>query len=295
MLWRGGWSKVASKKQTPASGKFAAAICGGPDWRDGVLPTGLSYQLIAGDIDRSLDRTAKEPVVSRESAYYLAHIGEVKSIDDFLGNDRLFKYAMKAFGLQDMDYAKAFMRKVLTEGVDDDDSFANKLSDKRYQDFATTFNFARYGDATTAFDRTQQGTVDNYVRQTLEQEAGDQNQGVRLALYFQRKAPDLKTFYEILADPALLQVVQTALGIPAATSLMDIDRQADMLSDRLDLEDFKDPAKLEKFLTRFTSMWELANPSTAATSPSILISQPLEAGIGADLLMSLQGLKLGGA
>ena len=57
----------------------------------------------------------------------------------------------------------------------------------------------------------------------------------------------------------------------------------------------RDPAALEKFMTRFTSMWELANPSTAATSPSILISQPLEAGIGADLLMSLQGLKLGGA
>ena len=197
MLRRSCWGKVALRKPTPASGKFAAAISGGPGlerWRAGDGPF-LSDD--RGDLDRSLDRTAKEPVVSRESEYYLAHIGDVKSIDDFLGNDRLFKYAMKAFGLQDMDYAKAFIRKVLEEGDDYDDSFANKLSDKRYQDFATTFNFARYGDATTAFDRTQQGTVDNYVRQTLEQEAGDQNQGVRLALYFQRKAPDLKDADEI--------------------------------------------------------------------------------------------------
>lgn len=260
-----------------------------------MLSTSASYQLITRDLDRSLDRTAKEPVVARESEYYLAHIGEVKSIEDFIGNDRLFKYAMKAFGLEDMDYAKAFMRKVLEGGVDDPDSFANKLADSRYKDFAAAFNFVRYGEATTAFDRTQQGTVDKYVRQTLEEDAGDQNQGVRLALYFQRKASNITDAYSILADPALLQVVQTALGISSATSAMDIDKQAEMLADRIDFEDFKDPAKLEKFLTRFTSMWEIANPSTASESPAILISQPLEAGIGSDLLMSLQGLKLGGA
>ena len=34
-------------------------------------------------------------------------------------NTRVFNYAMNAFGLGDMAYAKAFMRKVLTEGVDD--------------------------------------------------------------------------------------------------------------------------------------------------------------------------------
>ena len=34
--------------------------------------------------------------------YYLAKIGEVKSVDDFLKNDRLFRFAMKAAGLGDM-------------------------------------------------------------------------------------------------------------------------------------------------------------------------------------------------
>ena len=53
-----------------------------------------------------------------ETAYYLKHIGDVKSIDDFIKDTRLFNYAMKAFGLEDMAYAKAFMRKVLVEGVE---------------------------------------------------------------------------------------------------------------------------------------------------------------------------------
>jgi len=45
---------------------------------------------------------------------------------------------------------------------------------------------------TTIFDRTRQGTVDAYVRQTLEEDAGARNEGVRLALYFNRKAGDIK-------------------------------------------------------------------------------------------------------
>ena len=98
-----------------------------------MLTTAATYRMVANDLARSLDTTSKRPDVARETAYYLKNIGNVKSIDDFLGDDRLFAYAMKAFGLQDMSYAKAFMRKVLTEGIDDRRSFANSLTDVRYR------------------------------------------------------------------------------------------------------------------------------------------------------------------
>jgi Protein of unknown function (DUF1217) len=261
-----------------------------------VQTTLAGYAAISANLTRSLGTTAAKPQVAHESEYYLANIVNVKSIDDFLADDRLFKYAMKAFGLGDMDYAKAFMRKVLSEGIDKTDSFANGLADSRYKEFAEAFNFVRYDKTTTIFERTRQGTVDRYVRQTLEEDAGAQNEGVRLALYFERKAPGIKSAYGILADAALLKVVQTALGIAAETSAMDIERQAEMISARLDLEELKDPEKLERFLSRFASLWEVQNPSTAAGTDiaSVLFSQPLELGIGGDLLASLQNLRLGG-
>jgi hypothetical protein len=252
-----------------------------------------AYGTITSNLTRSLKTTAAKPQVAREAAYYLANIGNVKSIDDFLGNKRLFTFAMKAFGLQDMTYAKAFMRKVLTEGIDKTNSFANTLSDKRYEKFAEAFNFARYGATTTIFDRTRQGTVDQYVRQTLEEDAGAQSEGVRLALYFQRSAATIESGYSILADPALLKVVQTTLGIAAATSSMDIDRQAQMITAKLDLDDLKDPAKLNKFLARFAALWDMNNPTTTPAAAAFL-TQPLSAGIGMDLLATLQNLKLGG-
>jgi hypothetical protein len=261
-----------------------------------LLTTLATYGLIVRDLPRSLETTAAKPQVAREAAHYLERIGNVKSVDDFLADDRVYAFAMKAFGLGDMTYAKAFMRKVLTEGTDKPDSFANSLSDRRYREFAETFNFARYGETATVFDRTRQGTVDRYVRQTLEEDAGVQNEGVRLALYFERKASGIQSAYAILADPALLKVVQTTLGLSPANSAADIDRQAEMISARLDIEDLKDPDKLAKFLTRFATLWELGNAAAAPTAPAsaVLFAQPLEAGIGADLLASLQNLRLGG-
>ena len=117
-----------------------------------MLTTLASYATIAGNLQRSLSTTAAKPQVARETEYYLAHIVDVKSIDDFLGDDRLFAYAMKAFGLEDMTYAKALMRKVLAGGIDKRDSFANSLADQRYREFAATFNFVRYEATTTIFD-----------------------------------------------------------------------------------------------------------------------------------------------
>ena len=54
---------------------------------------------------------------------------------------RLYHYAMKAYGLEDMAYAKAFMKKVLESDLSDPKSFVNKLIDKRYREFAAAFSF----------------------------------------------------------------------------------------------------------------------------------------------------------
>jgi len=61
-----------------------------------VSTTVNSYQLVAADLPRALASTRSEPTVAREAEYYLAHIEEVKSIDDLLGDQRLFAFAMKA-------------------------------------------------------------------------------------------------------------------------------------------------------------------------------------------------------
>ncbi|MFI5010886.1 MAG: DUF1217 domain-containing protein [Hyphomicrobiales bacterium] len=260
-----------------------------------MLSTYASFQSINGNLTTSLASTAAEPAVANQTQYYLANIGKVKTIDAFLNNYNLFSYAMKAYGLEDMTYAKGLMRQVLQGGITDPHSPANTLTDPRYKAFATAFNFAADGAATTSSAAAQGGTVSQYVRQTLEDDAGNQNQGVRLALYFQRMAPTIKTAYNILADPALLKVVQTALDIPAASSAQDIAIQAQTISSQLNIADLQNPTKLQAFIQRFTALYDLGN-SSATSSPAnaaLLIGQGLT-GISTDLLQSLQALKLGG-
>ena len=258
-----------------------------------MVSTYVSYQQITRDMARSIETVRNQPMVERETAYYLENIENVKSIEALIADDRLFRYAMKAHGLGDMAYAKAFMVKVLEEGIDDRESFANGLTDKRYFEFASTFNFDRYGEDTTIFERTKSGTVEKYMRQTLEEDAGAQNEGVRLALYFERKAPEIDDFYQILADPALSEVVRTALGYPPAIAQADIDKQVAMMSERLDIEDFKDPDRLTEFLKRFTSLWELKSPSGGGQQATIgaLFGQPAEFGISTDLLLTMARLR----
>lgn len=251
------------------------------------------YQQIARNVDRTLGTLSRRPEVKRESDYFLANIRTVKSADDFLKNDRLYKFAMTAFGLKDMIYGKAFMRKVLTEGIEGPRSFALQLADPRFREFAEAFNFARYGATATAFDRTQQGTVDRYLRIQLEADAGKNDEGLRMALYFQRKAPDVTSVFGLLGDPALYKVVQTTLGLPAAYSNTDVDKQAAFIRSKIDIGDFKTPAKLEAFVNRFAAKWQAANGSASSAAPQVGLSQSLLTSFDNSLLLSMQLLKGG--
>lgn len=256
-----------------------------------MLGTVAQYQQISRNIGKSIGTIARRPEVKREADYFLATIRSVKSADEFLKNDRLYKFAMTAFGLKDMIYGKAFMKKVLTEGIDGSKSFALQLADPRFRDFAEAFNFARYGATATAFDRAQQGTVDRYLRIQLETDAGQSDEGVQLALYFQRKAPEVSSVYGLMGDAALYKVVRTALGLPASYSKTDVDTQAAFLRAKINVEDFKDPVKLDNFLTRFAARWQAANGPASQAVPQIGLSRSLLTTFDNSLLLSMQLLK----
>ena len=268
--------------------------CPGATDRHIMLSTTAQYRLVSLNVSASIDRLKSTQTVRREVDYYLANIGNVHSIDDFLKDRRLFTFAMRAHGLQDMTFARAYMRKVLEEGVDKSDTFARNLTDRRFQDFATTFNFARYKEAATSFARAQQGTVDRFLRLELESQAGASNEGVRLALNFARLAPGITSSVELMADRALLRVVQVAFQIPDSTLAGNLDKAMAEIDRKLDVADLKDPKKLAKVIDRFTSLWELQRPSSGSgTAAAVGSFAQGPIGLQADLLVSLQQIKRG--
>ena len=235
---------------------------------------------------------SSEYFVEVETDYYLGKVATLQSIDDLMADKRLLNYALAAYGLDPSLETPARIRQMLEGGVADPESPANQSAEKAYVAFVTAFNFAEYGETATTRTPAQLPSIDKFLRQTLEENAGKQNEGVRLALYFERKAGGLTNFYEILADPALAKVVRTALSLPESFASADIDRQVKLFEEKLDIEDFTDPARLEKFLTRFTSLWEVNNPTaTAQAQISVLFSQPVEFGVSNDILFAIQSMK----
>ena len=231
--------------------------------------TYADYLIIARDTAKATERVARQPQIAREVDYYLSKISKVKTAEEFVADRRLMSVALTAFGIGDMVYAKAFVRKLLTEGTDSPEAFANRLADQRYLDFAKTFDFKRYGAATTAFGAAQKGVADKYIRQNLETQAGTTNEGVRLALYFERHAPELESVSGILADKAMTTVVRTMLGLPETFSLYGIDKQISILERRLEIEDLKSPDKLKKHVERFAALWDVGRSSS---QPSLVAS-----------------------
>ena len=186
-------------------------------------------------------------------------------------------------------YAKAFIRKVLEEGTDGPKAFANQLTDPRYKDLAETFNFARYGETATVFARAQTGTVAKFNRQSLEIEAGQENEGVRLALYFQRQAPKVENTFDLIADPALARVIQIAAGLPQSMGVLDIDKQAAMIEWRVDFASLKEPDKLARLIERFTALWDIEQPLQGiGSNTAILFADSSIIGPDGDMLLALQ-------
>ena len=106
------------------------------------------------------------------------------------------------------------------------------------------------------------------------------------------RRPTITNLYDVLADTALAKVVRTALGLPDPSPPPTSTSRCKLFESKLDIADFTDPAKLGKFLTRFTSLWEINNPtSPAQTSVSVLFAQPAAIGISTDLMIAMQKLR----
>jgi hypothetical protein len=229
-----------------------------------MVSTTTTFLAVSQNLSRYQTMTAGEEAVKTATSYYDANIGAVKSISDLVGNYRLLSYALNAYGLGGQIDAKGLITKVLEGGVSNPKSLANTLPDSRWKAFAAAFNFVDSGAPSPSSKSAVATTTSDYVEQQLESDQGDQDVGVQLALYFQRVAPTVTSEYGILADPNLLEVAATIMGLsPAVASTL----QPKTLSELMPISDLQDPTKLKQLTERFTAMYDYTyGPSSGATS-----------------------------
>jgi hypothetical protein len=251
----------------------------------------LDYRMVEVSLDKQVAAFRKSGVVARDIEYFRQNIGKIETADELVKDYRLYRVVLSAYGLDSQINAQGLMKKVLGENWGDPKATANRLVDSRYREIAKAFNFHFAGDSKLKNAAFVEGIVDRFVTTEFEKSTENTSPGVRLALYFKRMAPNVTSWYQVLGDKPLYEVVRTALQIPAAGSQTGIDGQAKLLERRIGLDSLKDPAALERFIGRFLANYDQANASTTTSVASLI--QPLapisggSVSLGAATILSL--------
>ncbi len=173
-----------------------------------MISASMAYNILSGNMKQSLDRVASQATVKNDAEYYDDNINKVKDVDDFLGDYRLYSYAMKAYGLDDMTYAKAFMKKVLESDLTDANSFANKLSDTRYKEFAAAFNFN-----TPAADAQSDAQEDDLIGLYTQSFADEGKNAATETTYYSNAIDAVQNVSDLVGDSRVRTYVLKAYGI----------------------------------------------------------------------------------
>ncbi len=129
--------------------------------------------------------------------------------------------------------------------------------------------------------------ISAFERQSFEVAVGEQSQTLRVALAAERSFAELAQgdssertkWFEIMGQPPLRQLFETAFNLPTSFSQIDIDQQQQLLSDysqkifgTSNPADFADPKMQETLLTRFTALSQLRESSAAYSSNSAALT-----------------------
>lgn len=229
---------------------------------------------------------------NEESKYYQEQVPKLKTVDDLLKNRRLVDFTLVAAGIDPKTVSDDMAKKLFKSDVNDPKSFANQQTDKRLGRIVASFNFDGKGNLIqNPFSAVQdrghaRQILDGYLQNELETRQGEDNPGVRLALYFERKAQTITSAYDIIGDKALLEVFKTTFSMPDGFSNMKVDQQKVIVEKKLKMTDLQDPEKVKKLIQRFAVMYDLAQ---GESSNNVMLAG--SGNISADTLYSLSQIR----
>ncbi|MGC9418334.1 MAG: DUF1217 domain-containing protein [Rhodovulum sp.] len=256
-----------------------------------VVPVGgyVGWRFLERTMERQQEVFNQSTVMQRDLDYFAEKIGDVRTAEDLVGDYRLLKVALGAFGLQDDIGNKFFIRKVLSEGTTANDALANKLADKTYFNLAEAFGFGDIGLPNTMESGFAEKIAEAYRTRSFEVAVGEQNSDMRLALNVERELSTLSEkdtgeeakWFSVMGSEPLRQVFDIAFGLPESFASLDLDRQlavyrekADDIFGSSDVAQFADPEKRDElvklFLIRSEVRSGLAGYSPAQTALTLL-------------------------
>lgn len=224
------------------------------------------WRFLQRTLHSQAENHARTPMAQRDEGYFRDNIGKIETAADLVADRRLLKVALAAFGLGDDLPNRAFIQRILESPLDEPRSFANRLADKRYAEFARAFGFADAEGRKTSGPGFADRMVTAFHARQFEVAVGEQDESMRMALALKRDLNELAQgelsdeakWFRILGTPSLRKVFESAFQLPTGFGQIDLDRQVDILKDRTrrtfgegGLAQFTDPEKMNGLIRRF--------------------------------------------
>ncbi|UWQ14305.1 DUF1217 domain-containing protein [Aliiroseovarius sp. M344] len=227
------------------------------------------------------------PEIQRDTQYFEDNIAKVKNSADLMDDRRLLRVALGAYGLGGDLNSTYFIKKVLDDGTLDQGDLANKLSDKRYLEFAKDFGFGDYGIPRTQISNFGSDVAAAYRLKQFEIAVGQQDPDMRLAMTLDSQLAEVVSgsgsddtkWYKIMGNPPLREVFQTAFGLPAAFGAVDIDQQLSTFRSKANryfgdstVDQFSQQSKKDELNRLFLVRSQIASGAASMSSGSIALS-----------------------
>lgn len=247
-----------------------------------VLPLGgyAGWKVLQSTLEVQQARFADDPAQNRDREYFKENIAKITSAEDLVSDYRLLRVALGAYGLDDDLPNRAFVEKVLSDGVANDDALSNRLADKRYRVFSEAFGFGGTLPPSTQGPGFADKVLARFDRQSFEVAVGEQDTDLRLALEVTRELPriasadtsDTTAWLSVLGNTALRTVFETAFSLPSSIGAIDLDQQleafragAEQAFGTSDFSVFEDQEAIDKLIHSFTLKAQLAAGPSAFT------------------------------
>lgn len=236
------------------------------------------WSFLQSTYNRQLETFSDSASVKNDRAYMSEKLSKPVSLDDFMSDRRLLRVTMTAFDLGGEEWKGGFIRKVLEEAATPDSTFLERLNNPAYTKFAETFAFE---DGTLSLDADKiEQLGENFETAAFRIAVGDVDENMRLSLNYQQKIVDIAgtgssndaIAYRILGSPPVKAVLEAALNLPSDISKQPIEKQAEILRDKLsssfgisDLSQLTDPDNVNAVIRRFHVMETVNNGPSAMT------------------------------
>jgi hypothetical protein len=249
----------------------------------GGMGTQLAVKLFDATRDKQLDLVARNAMNARQIEAFSERIASIGSPKEMIADTEVYTFVMRAFDLEDQIFGKALVRKTLESDITDRTSLVNRLTDPKIREMYETLRFAPDGGPSANFGDAgwQADMIARFKERLVLNSAAEGNTGAGLALEFKARAAGIETWYDVLKDKDLGTFFRRALGLPDEMVRTDIDRQADLFASKFDLAKLKDPAEVERLVSRFSAVYDaLEGVQTANSSVLTLMQGAVSAGQG---------------